>query len=1088
MLKRFWPLGGALGVSVWASLCLAQANFVENFDNNGPGNPGDDGPANLIARGWRFRNQSSPRGSRSWFDGFTGTMPQQAGTGYLAVDSLSTDFFGGAISNWAILPDITGQQSGEVMTFWIRAMSSSNADTMQVRYSPDRGTNTGSGANDVGDFTQLLRDIDPIPTAGWTRYEIPLPGEGRIAFRYFVSQACNFACFGSYVGLDTLGVGQGPPPPCNQPPVPTPGQAVTWTAAGSPYQVCQNIAIPASSSVLVQPGVVVNFDANRQLAVAGTLTVQGTSGLPVTFSAPAVFPPMITVNGGILDASFAEFGGQVLVESGASVLLSDCRFAGLGLLRSQELPSTPSYVELERCRFESSSISMSDALVVLRNNTFVNSFAQILRGYADVTAPNNFVGQPLTIIRESNIQPLRVEGVNTNGVSGGAGLILDGGTYLLGSGNVFQNNLYPLELRGGLLPGSTVPASGNTINVIAVGPGGFAGIGRWANLGLPYRLTELSGDLPGGQLTIDPGVTIEGLPGTRMIFRSTRRLIAEGLPGQPITFRSAVPGQTWSGLAFATNSTTGTRLEYCTIRGADLGTVVTDSTAFVDNCVFERCDVGANANTFGSIFIRKTEFLSNVTGVSMTDLGHPNLNSPTNPNVFEGNTSAIDAFESGSEADAANVWWGHPTGPQHPANPGGLGDPIVGPGAAGVSIFPFLTSRPDFANTPPVLRLLEPGFDWTFTSPAPDYLLDQGTKFVVRWDVQDGDAIVSQRILFSPDGHVPDRFVTVEDLPPDQRSYEWEVPNPGFALTGQPQFLRVEAVDAAGQQGWDQTPMVVPSGRLTGELIITTNLSGQTFFAGQPIPTMTWTGSVSGLPTIDPFVVLEADGATVGGVNVGGQGVFFSRFPTVSTDAARLALRAHHNSNDVAWFFADGYFSIRHDPRLNLEPPSVALVSPAPGSAHRGGTVVLVTWTASDDEGLYSFDIQASYDGGRTWHLVARDLPGTARSFNWLLPPSQGIPDVRLRVIARDTRFQNNTDGADGSFAILAGGGGPPGDLDGDGDVDLSDFTVFQLCFGGSNNPPAPTCPAGADADLDGDGDVDLADFLIFQQNFTGSL
>src|SRR3990170_861638 len=62
------------------------------------------------------------------------------------------------------------------------------------------------------------------------------------------------------------------------------------------------------------------------------------------------------------------------------------------------------------------------------------------------------------------------------------------------------------------------------------------------------------------------------------------------------------------------------------------------------------------------------------------------------------------------------------------------------------------------------------------------------------------------------------------------------------------------------------------------------------------------------------------------------------------------------------------------------------------------------------------------------------------------------------------------------------------GDFDGDGDVDLSDFTQFQLCFGGSNNPPAPTCPPGVDADLDGDGDVDLADFLIFQQNFTGSL
>jgi len=62
-----------------------------------------------------------------------------------------------------------------------------------------------------------------------------------------------------------------------------------------------------------------------------------------------------------------------------------------------------------------------------------------------------------------------------------------------------------------------------------------------------------------------------------------------------------------------------------------------------------------------------------------------------------------------------------------------------------------------------------------------------------------------------------------------------------------------------------------------------------------------------------------------------------------------------------------------------------------------------------------------------------------------------------------------------------------PGDLDADGDVDLGDFTIFQLCFGGSAAPPAATCPLGMNADLDGDGDVDLADFVIFQQNFTGS-
>lgn len=63
-----------------------------------------------------------------------------------------------------------------------------------------------------------------------------------------------------------------------------------------------------------------------------------------------------------------------------------------------------------------------------------------------------------------------------------------------------------------------------------------------------------------------------------------------------------------------------------------------------------------------------------------------------------------------------------------------------------------------------------------------------------------------------------------------------------------------------------------------------------------------------------------------------------------------------------------------------------------------------------------------------------------------------------------------------------------PGDFDGDGDVDTSDFAAFAQCFGGSANPPAGTCPAGVNADLDGDGDVDALDFVLFAQNYTGSL
>ena len=57
------------------------------------------------------------------------------------------------------------------------------------------------------------------------------------------------------------------------------------------------------------------------------------------------------------------------------------------------------------------------------------------------------------------------------------------------------------------------------------------------------------------------------------------------------------------------------------------------------------------------------------------------------------------------------------------------------------------------------------------------------------------------------------------------------------------------------------------------------------------------------------------------------------------------------------------------------------------------------------------------------------------------------------------------------------------GDVDHDGDVELSDFATFALCYGGSGvTTPPPGCSAEGFAELDrfGDGDVDLVDFGQF--------
>lgn len=64
-----------------------------------------------------------------------------------------------------------------------------------------------------------------------------------------------------------------------------------------------------------------------------------------------------------------------------------------------------------------------------------------------------------------------------------------------------------------------------------------------------------------------------------------------------------------------------------------------------------------------------------------------------------------------------------------------------------------------------------------------------------------------------------------------------------------------------------------------------------------------------------------------------------------------------------------------------------------------------------------------------------------------------------------------------------------PGDFNGDGIVDLTDFGDFTDCFGGPGVPPTPNEPMCADAcllayDFDDDADVDLRDFGSFQSVF----
>ena len=823
--------------------------------------------------------------------------------------------------------------------------------------------------------------------------------------------------------LTALFIGSSARAACNQPPVPGPGQSVTWSAANSPFQLCSDLAIPATGTVIVEPGVTVALQAHT-ITVDGTLNVQGSSSSHVIFSDTTVFPPAVTLDGGTIIMTFADLTGQLRSGPG-NMTLTNCTFTGPnGLIFTLDIlpPNLPAVVKLNRCTFTNSQMQITDSYLALQNCSFTNTFAQVLRGYARLAGTNTVQGQPLVILRETfqAIQPLFVDGVRASNVATAGGISLTGGSFLLGPKNLLRRNLYPVDIEGGLLPGSVVPLSGNTKNMIWAHDGGSQGLMRWANVGLPYLVTALING--GGPLTIDPGVTVKfdstnsptGAAGLSIV--STRRLVANGLPDQLITFDALNPAVPWDGLLFDTNQTEGSHLDYTVVSNAKFGVINTDNFLQVSNSLIQNNTLGVNTNTFGILTLSKNRFFDNTTGAQSTAQGSLVASAPNLlGSWFEGNGTAMEN-QATAAVPAQLSYWGSPTGPTTPQNPGGQGDPITGP----ITFQPFLTAPPDIANNPPVVSMVPFGFSWygiTTILRPPEFVAETGEKLILRWNATNSTTVTSQRILLSPsspnfDVFSPNPIVLADNLPPTATSAEVTVPSVPFQATNLNQFLRILATDSSGQQGWDQTPLIVPSGRITGNIQITSNYSGQTFIGGHPAPAITWSGSANGAAT-EGFIFLESDGGLIS--LFGGN----ATLPILSTDTARLAVLSYSNSNDIKWFFSDTYFSIRPDPGLGLQAPRVTLTSPVPGSSFHGGSVVPIAWTASAKEGLRSFDIQVSTNGGKTFHLIATGLAGTTRSFDWQLPASSGISDVRVRVIARDNLFQNSSAGANVIFSII---------------------------------------------------------------------
>jgi hypothetical protein len=194
------------------------------------------------------------------------------------------------------------------------------------------------------------------------------------------------------------------------------------------------------------------------------------------------------------------------------------------------------------------------------------------------------------------------------------------------------------------------------------------------------------------------------------------------------------------------------------------------------------------------------------------------------------------------------------------------------------------------------------------------------------------------------------------------------------------------------------------------------------------------------------------------------------------TDDGRVAFTATLTTGGRGVFLSDGTTTIEIATENDAQISEIEFFRPA---VNNDG---LVAFRAFDDSGLRAIFVG---DGAtltpviREHDLLDIDL-GVARiDQNDSSPVFGGAPDLNEHG---DLAFQcaltpednNQIEWGSGVFVAVAGGATTPGDINGDGNVDVDDLLILLGDWGES----------GSDADLDGNGTVDVDDLLILLANW----
>ena len=141
-------------------------------------------------------------------------------------------------------------------------------------------------------------------------------------------------------------------------------------------------------------------------------------------------------------------------------------------------------------------------------------------------------------------------------------------------------------------------------------------------------------------------------------------------------------------------------------------------------------------------------------------------------------------------------------------------------------------------------------------------------------------------------------------------------------------------------------------------------------------------------------------------------------------------------------------------------PPSATVGSPDGGERWKAGTSQNIEWTATDNVGVTSIDIEYSTDGGATYQTIATNTLNDG-TYLWKIPDTPSGA-CKVLVIARDAAGNTGEDVSDGDFIIASATSAlPDGSDDGSGGSSSSGGGLY-LPMPAQSPSPTPSAPPAA--------------------------